>query len=290
VFERVLVANRGEIARRVFRTCQRLGIATVAVASDADLDEPHAREADAVVRIGPPAPPAAMMAAAAASRLPPPKGAPNGDASLWATLGPFRVSHAGGNTVLLHDDAHTHQLRVVSRPGGALIRLDGTPHEVAVLRRGHGTVVLAVDEQTVDAMVTTVPDLEHGGSLHWVHVDGQTHRLREEPIPRHVAAGALAGEATFASPMPGSVVAAPVEVGAQVEAGATLLIVEAMKMEHRIVAPADGSVSALHVKVGDTVEAGTPLLAFSPHADHHDGPAGDERSAENQGSADETDG
>lgn len=53
MFRKILVANRGEIACRVLRTCRRLGIQTVAISSDVDTQSPHARDADEVVPIGP---------------------------------------------------------------------------------------------------------------------------------------------------------------------------------------------------------------------------------------------
>jgi acetyl-CoA carboxylase biotin carboxylase subunit len=53
IIRRLLIANRGEIAVRLLRTCQRLGIETVLAASDADLDSLPARLADRVVRLGP---------------------------------------------------------------------------------------------------------------------------------------------------------------------------------------------------------------------------------------------
>src|SRR5207253_11423989 len=49
----VLVANRGEIARRIFRTAKRMGMRTVAVHSDADADLPYVREAAVAARLGP---------------------------------------------------------------------------------------------------------------------------------------------------------------------------------------------------------------------------------------------
>ncbi len=54
MFEKVLIANRGEIALRIIRACHELGVRTVAVFSEADEHAPHVRESDEAVNIGPP--------------------------------------------------------------------------------------------------------------------------------------------------------------------------------------------------------------------------------------------
>src|SRR5919106_6434959 len=55
MIDKILIANRGEIALRILRACQELGIETVAVHSTADAEAMHVRLADASVCIGPPA-------------------------------------------------------------------------------------------------------------------------------------------------------------------------------------------------------------------------------------------
>src|SRR5262247_2415853 len=53
MFKRILIANRGEIACRIIRTARRMGIATIAVYSDADAEALHVQMADEAIRIGP---------------------------------------------------------------------------------------------------------------------------------------------------------------------------------------------------------------------------------------------
>jgi propionyl-CoA carboxylase alpha chain len=65
------------------------------------------------------------------------------------------------------------------------------------------------------------------------------------------------------APMPGSVLATEVAAGASVSKGDLLLIMEAMKMEHRITAPRDGMVETVHVAVGDQVDNGQLLVSMA---------------------------
>jgi propionyl-CoA carboxylase alpha chain len=53
-FDKILIANRGEISRRVIKSCKKMGVKTVAVYSDADMNSMFVREADEAYRIGAP--------------------------------------------------------------------------------------------------------------------------------------------------------------------------------------------------------------------------------------------
>ena len=62
------------------------------------------------------------------------------------------------------------------------------------------------------------------------------------------------------APMPGKVVDVPVKKNESVKSGQTLVILEAMKMEHKVTAPSDGNVKEVLIAVGDQVESGSTLV------------------------------
>jgi biotin carboxyl carrier protein len=189
----------------------------------------------------------------------------------WDTLGPFRPGRVGGWRLTLHDGELETTLAVTARGDRRWVRLGDRDVEVVVLSPlADGSLHLEVDGQEVPARVTVV----HRGldtTEVWVHVAGLTRRLTVVAPTRHADPAELAGGTAFASPMPGAVLSVAVAAGDRVEAGATLLVVEAMKMEHPVLAPAAGTVTAVHVTAGDGVDAGAPLLAFEPDPAGADG-------------------
>ena len=86
-------------------------------------------------------------------------------------------------------------------------------------------------------------------------------------VPRFVVPGSIAStEGGLSAPMPGVVLDVRVAVAQHVLAGETLVVMEAMKMEHIIAAPYSGIVSALLVAQGQQVERDTQLLTLEPDA------------------------
>ncbi|MEU8619335.1 biotin carboxylase N-terminal domain-containing protein [Streptomyces sp. NPDC048623] len=99
----------------------------------------------------------------------------------------------------------------------------------------------------------------------WLGRDGHSwHVLDHDPVAAALSGARHAGADTLAAPMPGTVTVVKVAVGDEVEAGQSLLVVEAMKMEHVISAPHAGTVTELDVTPGTTVAMDQVLAVVTP--------------------------
>ena len=117
-------------------------------------------------------------------------------------------------------------------------------------------------DAVIDGANISATIVRHGSEL-TVFADARRYTLSlDDPLSFGAGAGGDGGS-LFAD-MPGVVVALHVEDGAEVTAGAALLAVEAMKVEHTIRAPADGTVTAVNFSVGDRVAEGAELVSFNP--------------------------
>ncbi len=96
-----------------------------------------------------------------------------------------------------------------------------------------------------------------------VFVDGPGGSTTFTEVPRFPVPGSQAGEGSLLAPMPGTVVRVAVAQGDTVTAGQTVLVLEAMKMEHVVAAPTDGVVGELHAVAGDTVDTGAVLAVVT---------------------------
>jgi propionyl-CoA carboxylase alpha chain len=124
----------------------------------------------------------------------------------------------------------------------------------AVVSAEPDRVVLDVDG------VTETYDVAIGAG--YVDVDGPHGSLDLEPVPTFVDPADVVAEGSLLAPMPASVVSVAVEAGHQVAKGDTIVVLEAMKMQHTIAAPLDGVVSELAVSAGQQVESGTVLAVI----------------------------
>jgi propionyl-CoA carboxylase alpha chain len=96
-----------------------------------------------------------------------------------------------------------------------------------------------------------------------VYVDSAEGSVALRALPRFADPSGQVAPGSLLAPMPGTVVRVEAADGQTVEQGATVLVMEAMKMEHRIAAPVAGVVTALGVEAGQQVEAGAVLAVIS---------------------------
>jgi 3-methylcrotonyl-CoA carboxylase alpha subunit len=131
---------------------------------------------------------------------------------------------------------------------------------IATCPGGDGTleVVVAVDERVWRGCV-----LRSGDRL-LVSLDGAVHAFHLGDAPAR--GGAAGGVGTVVAPMPGKIVRVLVAAGDVVEAGAPLIVLEAMKMETTLRSEIAGTVAAVRVEAGATVDAGAVLVEVAEAA------------------------
>ena len=125
-------------------------------------------------------------------------------------------------------------------------------HEGMTLHTGEN-LWLEIDGRKHKAIATKV------GDVWWVHVLG--HTLQFEVV--EAGASSADDEGGLTAPMPGKILEVHVSEGQSVASGDILMVMEAMKMEHKIVASSDGRVESIHFKEGDQVPQGAELLTLS---------------------------
>ncbi|WP_217208312.1 biotin carboxylase N-terminal domain-containing protein [Streptomyces sp. AC550_RSS872] len=121
---------------------------------------------------------------------------------------------------------------------------------------------------TDDRVAVTLDGVRH--TFHragdWLGRDGDAWHVRDhDPVAASLTGAAHVGADSLTAPMPGTVTVVKVAVGDEVSAGQSLLVVEAMKMEHVISAPHAGTVAELDVTPGTTVAMDQVLAVVAPH-------------------------
>ncbi|MFF6951945.1 biotin carboxylase N-terminal domain-containing protein [Streptomyces iakyrus] len=121
---------------------------------------------------------------------------------------------------------------------------------------------------TGDRVAVTLDGVRHTfhRAADWLGRDGDAWHVRDhDPVAASLTRAAHGGADSLTAPMPGTVTVVKVAVGDEVSAGQSLLVVEAMKMEHVIAAPHAGKVTELDVAPGTTVAMDQVLAVIAPH-------------------------
>ena len=140
------------------------------------------------------------------------------------------------------------------RDGSLVVSVDGSARRTRVLRSSGADIDLQVDGRRSALAITSV------GARRLVHGEFGDVELIE--LPRFAVAGPAQAGGALKAPMPGRVLAISVAPGESVVRGQLLMVLEAMKMEHRITAPADGIVQAIRVAEGEQVANGALLAVL----------------------------
>jgi len=161
-----------------------------------------------------------------------------------------RLQAAGGEQVTV---------RVRGRSSAAEVQIGSTDPVPAAVTASGGELAVTLDR------VTSRYAVVHSGGQVWLAADGRVVALREHERLHSTIEGA-AGDGAVTAPMPGTVTLVQAAVGDRVEAGAPLLVVEAMKMEHVLTAPLAGTVTELGVTAGQQVRLDERVAVVTPPA------------------------
>jgi propionyl-CoA carboxylase alpha chain len=198
---------------------------------------------------------------------------------------------AGAVALAEHDRAHRRVQsavpvawrNVVSQPQRTVFAVAGEEHVVDWYggRDGYATTegdvqVLAASAEAVTLEVDRISTRfavrvgqQHESGSRDVYVDSVVGSAHLVALPRFVDPAAVVAQGSLLAPMPGTVIGVHLEAGAEVSAGQTVLVLEAMKMQHTITAPTDGVLTEIAVSVGSQVASGEVLAVVTPPDPDH---------------------
>jgi 3-methylcrotonyl-CoA carboxylase alpha subunit len=176
---------------------------------------------------------------------------------LFDGMAPWRLSGIGIPLRLTSGDGATFDITANATGDELVWQLSGSlSGELHVTRRGPTILARLGTDDEVEGTVSFDDGFD-------VQTGGRTYRFHFADPPSLSGAAATAGASApgrVMSPMPGKIVKIAVAPGEAVEERGLLVVLEAMKMEHRIEADAAGEVKTVFVKEGEIVSGGTPLV------------------------------